>query len=128
MKKTIYFIIITFVVFIFIHCTVNQDTGLIEVKNYTEIALTNVTIGGTLIASYVAPGGYVDYWYSQEIRGRLYTEGVKVNDDQHKTIYKLKPGYWVTIFAKKFGDGKERVVIEYSKNGTQDNNESLVDD
>ncbi len=125
MKKIIIFSNILIILLFFLSCTVNDYTGLIRVENHTEEDLKNVYIGSTLITSYVAPGNYVDYWYSWEINGKITTEGVDVNDIQEDTKFKLKPGYWVFITAHTFDEHEKlyEVQISIKKQGSEEDDE-----
>ena len=82
--------------------------------------LKNVKIGNTSIAWYVAGGGYVNYWYYQDITGKLTTEGIPVHPQFEGVSLKLKPGYYVYITAKYMEDGNEYVVIQAEKHGSGD--------
>lgn len=124
MKKALIFINIFIILLFFLSCTVNDYTGLIRVENHTDTDLKNVYIGSTLITSYVAPGNYVDYWYSLEITGKISTEGVEVNDIQSDMNFKLKPGYWVFITAQPYnGEGHDEVQISVKKQGSEEDDE-----
>jgi len=126
MKKNIYLLLIILFTIIFFQCSVNEYTGLIQVKNHSNTAMKNVKVGNTIITSYLAPGNYVDYWFTTPIKGVLTEENLGVHESQENIEWELKPNYWITIFARQFGDGSETVVLTYSKNGTKDNEKSLV--
>jgi hypothetical protein len=123
--KFIFSAVIAFSLLILSQCSVNQLTGLIQIKNYSNTPIKNVKIGDTLIALYVAPGMSVDYWFGYTISGKLASDGLQVNDSQSSITWNLKTNYWITVFAKSFSDG-DSVALSYSKNGTQDNAETLV--
>ena len=117
-KATI--LLLTIIIAIFSGCIVNDSTGLIRVTNSTHLPLRNVKIGDTFITFYVAPGGAVDYWYYTDIQGGLYTEGIPVEDGQKDCIFRLEPGYWVTIKADYGTAGDEEVRIDATQHGTED--------
>lgn len=128
MKKIFYLILIVSILIIlfFTGCSVNAYTGLIQVKNYSNTPITNVKIGETLITSYLAAGAQIDYWFTSEITGKLTEESLGVYESQEDIEWELKPNYWITIFAREFGDGDEAVALTYNKNGTKNNEQSLV--
>lgn len=124
MRRMICFMILLSL-FIFATCSVNQSTGKIEVRNFTDRPLKNVKIGNTLIACYVAPGGSVDYWLYSEIKGGLTFEGdfhylksAHVDPDepdkeksQEDATFICKTGYWHYITAMKEYWDKKYVVV-----------------
>ena len=107
-KKLLFFIFMPLILIIF-NCTVNDKTGLIQIKNSTYEYLTNVKIGQTLLAAYVSPGSYIDYWYYNTITGKLTADGIQIDNSIASTTYQLKTGYWFTITAEITNDGYERV-------------------
>ena len=121
--KIIFYLIKIFIILIFFSsCTVNDSTGLIRVENHTSIELKNVKIGNTLIASYVAPGNYVDYWYFITLKGKITTEGVEVNEFQEDIEFKLLTGYWVFITAQKY-EYDDQVEISIKNQGENQDDE-----
>ncbi len=117
MKKYIYLSL--FILFLaFLTCTVNDSTGLIKVENTTHLGLSNVKIGNTSIAWYVAAGGYSNYWFYQPISGTLTTEGIPVHPQFEDLSLNLEPGCYVYIIAKYMEDGSEYVVIYAEEQGT----------
>lgn len=87
------------------------------------MGLRNVKIGGTLIASYVAPGGYVNYWYYQEISGALTCENIIVDEEYEGENFKLELNWWVYITADYDDSGDETVTISaFEHNSTDSKN------
>lgn len=112
--------LICVLIIVFFTCTVNDSTGLIKVENMTHLDLTNVKIGNTSIAWYVAGGGYSNYWYYSTISGKLTTEGIPVHDQYEDYDLELEPGWYVYITAKYMEDGSEAVVIYAEEHGSGD--------
>lgn len=117
MKKIFLFFIFSFAVLFIFNCTVNDKTGLIQIKNSTYESLSNVKIGQTLIAAYVAPGSYINYWYYNTVSGRLSTQGIPIDNSIKDITFNLKTGYWFAITAKITNDGYEVVNIDAFKQG-----------
>ena len=111
MKKFLIILMLIILILSLITCSVSETTGLIQVRNRTHLDLTNVYLGDKLIAGYVASGGTVDYWFFQEISGKLRSEGIEVSEGFKDIKYTLKPGYWVWIDAKYDNAGNETVVL-----------------
>lgn len=145
MKKIICFLIL-FTLFFSFNCSVNETTGKIEIKNFTDRPLKNVKIGSTILSWYVGPGQSVDYWIYSELKGKLifegdfsYYRGQYVDPDepeaeksQKDAIFTCKPGYWHYITAHKNYNGKKYVVSFSASehNGNFDDifyNEEIVD-
>ena len=128
MKNIFYlFLILSIIVIVFFTgCSVNAYTGLIQVKNYTNKTLKNVKIGDTIIAYSLDPGSEIDYWFFSTITGKLTEDTLGVYESQKDLEWELKTNYWITIFAREFSDGSKSVALTYSKNGTKDNEQSLV--
>ena len=124
--KLIKIILVPLFFSLFLQCSVNEYIGLIEVYNYTNTPVKNVKIGDTLLAIYVAPGNYVDYWFSSDIKGKLYSEGVTVGDAFSGITYDLKANYWIQIIARENSDGSNSVGLSYQKNGTTYNQQNLT--
>ena len=120
MKKLLYNFIIILLLIFFFTCTVNDNTGLIKIENYTHIDLKNVKIGDTSIAWYVAGGGYVNYWYYKSITGKLTTEGIPVHPQLENCNLELEPGWYVYITAKYMEDGSEYVEIKAEEHASGD--------
>ena len=119
-------LVASFLILFFSKCTVNESTGLIQVTNYTSKTISDVSIGSWLIAINVQPGTTVDYWFFNEIEGRLTTTGsIPINDSQAYITWDLQTNYWISIFAKDFGNGTS-IALTYSKNGSKDNEETLI--
>ena len=111
MKKVLFYLSsITLLFLLLAGCTVNSTTGKITISNRTNNALTNIKIGNTLLSSYVAPGASYDYWYYNDITGKLALSGVDhldaagkdPNNDNTDTgfdelDYTFKVNHWVNI-------------------------------
>ena len=96
MKRNIFFIFVFIGVILLFGCTVNDNTGLIKIYNISDTPVTNIKVGGTIIALYAAPGATIDYYYFFDIQGELTATGAV---SKHLSIemdgtYTLKPGYW----------------------------------
>ena len=117
MKKIKFLLLLFIMLVVFFSCTVSESTGCIQVKNTTYMALTDVKIGDTLIASYVAAGNYVNYWYYQPIEGKLTTKGIEVDKSVEDITLSLKPNFWVYITAEYTSDGNEVVGIKAVNQG-----------
>ena len=140
--KKIFYCLIIFSILIFFSCSVNESTGKIEIKNFTDRPLKNVKIGNTLIAWYVGPGNSVDYWIYSELKGMLtfegdfsYYKGRYVDPDepneeksQKDATFTCKPGYWHYITAHKKYFGEKYVVVFSASEHNEDYDDPFYDD
>jgi len=115
MKKIVCFLLILIVLLITAGCTVNDTTGLIEFKNLSDKAISNVKVGNTYIG-YLAKGQKYDYYYSVAVTGEMAGEGIDYFWGNTATTsiqdpdlsYKLN--YFYDISIAKNGDGKYIMV------------------
>jgi hypothetical protein len=99
-------------------CSVNNSTSLIVIKNTTYEALTDVKIGDSYMAAYVAPGTYVDYWSYKTVSGKLSLKGVNLPQNVRDIDFKIKSGLYVYITAKYANDGTAIVSVDAVKNNS----------
>jgi len=119
MKKKKFFLFLLLIIIFTFTCTVNEKTGCIQIRNRTYSDLKDVKVGNTYLASYVAPGCYVNYWYYTNITGILTTNGVEVNKTVEDTEFSFKPGFWIYITAEYTSDGYETVNVSAIAHGEQ---------
>ena len=112
--KKIFAILMMIFLFLFLTCTVNNKTGLINIDNRTDLPIRNLKIGNTLIALYLAAGGTYEYWFYSAINGNLTCDSIQPIATQSSANFKLQPGYWVNI---KGYYQDQREVLELSASG-----------
>lgn len=112
--KKFFLIILIITSFLFLTCTVNQNTGLIVLTNLTGNDISNVKVGTTSITGYISRGAKVDYWYYSTLSGKLTGAGVVKNqylynlednqgtlsDDEDSLEFKLNYEYKIDIIEK----------------------------
>lgn len=106
-------------------CTVNEQTGLIQINNLTNLTLTDIYIGNTLIAFRVGPGVQYDYWVLSSFTGELSMTGpdegdlVLADETTVKNVLKdakftIKPGYFyqLRIYINDNGESVAQMRID----------------
>jgi|GEM_PF-2150804 len=64
-------IIILFTILYLGSCTVNETTSKITINNKSDIWVSNIKIGNTIICSLIGPGNSYEYYFTNELSGSL---------------------------------------------------------
>jgi hypothetical protein len=113
MKKK-YLMMPLIILIIFLSCTVNSTTGMINIKNTTNATISNIRIGNTILAITLTPGANFNYYYYKTLTGRITSTGATTGFsywDYNGTKYDytgdiilmdgtftLKTNYWFTFY------------------------------
>ena len=102
-------------------CLVSSTSCKITIQNRTNTAYTNVKIGDTIIALYVAPGVQIDYWGTPagEVSATGYFEPY---NDRTYTVNAAN-GWWIYItFSRKNYINEMHVGATFQNDHDKSNN------
>lgn len=115
-----------FLLFIFLSCSVNTNTGLITVYNLSGKKVDQFKIGDTIVFLSLENGAKYDYWIFSSLGGKIYSEGadeilarIAVKDSYNNVSYTFFKDNPECIFKTDFEyhidilnvDNKIRVYI-----------------
>src|SRR4030042_2550805 len=118
------FILLIFLFFISA-CSVNEYTALIRVENSSNIDITNLKIGETLITGYLKKGAVYDYWSITQFSGIVSVNGVKSAYDFDVELI-IKPMWIYSIYIYTDSDDNDVWSISADMVGSGDEDEAEV--
>lgn len=76
MKNKLFFSNVILIIIFLFNCAINEKTGLITITNLTGNDFSNIKIGDTVLSAYISKGIKVDYWYFNNLFGKLTGSGI----------------------------------------------------